>query len=106
TDSKTKAFIERKLIVNETQLEKDFSSISFPTAGGLDYSGKLLLIKNAIKDNNSLLQFELIDKIITVQPLEVLSSTEKTKLIKFIEFPLGEEKVLNIGVIYKVTSLY
>ena len=57
-------------------------------------------------EKSPMIKFELIDKIITVQPLEVLSSTEKTKLIKFIEFPLGEEKVLNIGVIYKVTSLY
>ncbi len=104
-----KALIDARLIVSKSQLGKDFHYASMQTIGGFDYSAKLsairALLKSSKKKSPPLLNLELSDSTMLVQPVELVKAEGKDVVLKVRVLPDCQERGIPVSSIYKATVL-
>ncbi len=98
-----KELIDSKLIFSTSQIGKEFKYSRLPSASGFDYNAKLSLIKKASSSKPKILRLELTDENLVVLPLELIKNSDGKALLKAKVIPTGEERIISIGTIFKVS---
>lgn len=96
--------INSKLIISKSQIGKDFRYSKLPSASGFDYNAKLSLIKKSCGSKPHILRLELTDENLVVLPLEVVKNENGKALLKAKIIPTGEERIIPIGAVFKVSQ--
>ena len=87
------------------ELCKYFNYGPVENVSGMDYAGKISLIKQSVKEKNSVLLIEnSTEKKFTCHPLEIIKTEDSGSLVRICILPDGEEIIISISGIYRITK--
>ncbi|MCR5607070.1 MAG: helicase-associated domain-containing protein [Treponema sp.] len=95
--------IQRKIIINDSQLKKENIKIEILEASGMDFSGKIHVIESAIMDK-CMIEIEYDGNVIECKPLSVEKKTGNAELL-FLKKNEKKENLLAISRILHIKRL-
>ena len=104
-----RGLIDARLILSRSQIGKDFRYATLPSASGFDYNAKLSILRAALRKKSSedfpLMQLEMSDEVLIVQPVELLKGDSKGSVIKVRILPDDMERSIPVSSIFRITVL-